>query len=59
MPFAIIQRSIFRPEIIHLRITRRKPPAHLANAGLTLLGSFGCCGICGKVRATFIVFFVK
>ena len=67
MPFTIIQRGIFRPEIIHLRITRRKPPAHLLDAGTTLGGGFVSRGVCcfgrcggrGKIRATFIVFFVK
>ena len=39
MPFAIIQRGIFGPEVIYLRITRRKPPAHLADASLALFGS--------------------
>ena len=63
MPFAVIQRGIFGPEIIYLGITRRKPPAHLADAGLASLCCSICdnlgCGGCGKVHTIFIVFFIK
>ena len=63
MPFAVIQRGIFGAKVIYLGIAWRKPPAHLADAGLASLGSRVCgnlgCGGCGKVRAIFIVFFIK
>ena len=75
MPFAVIKRGIFGPKVIHLGITRRKPPAHLLDAGLASLGSGVCRSsgstvrgilgsvLCGrsrsKIRASFNVLFVK
>jgi len=40
MPFTVIKRGIFGPKIIDVRIARRKPPAHLANAGATFFCAF-------------------
>jgi hypothetical protein len=75
MPFTVIQCRIFRAKIIGYGIARREPPAHLLDAGATLLCSAVCCGVCGvlsgaaryalsggycsKVRVRFIVLFVK
>ena len=42
MPFAVIQRGIFRAKVINLGITRRKPPAHFLDAGLAFFGSAVC-----------------
>ena len=35
MPFAVIEGSIFGPEVVGYGIARREPPAHLADAGTT------------------------
>lgn len=63
MTFAVIEGGVFGAKIIGYGIARRKPPAHLLDAGLASLGSGVCCGGCGrsrsKIRATFIVLFVK
>ena len=75
MTFAVIEGGIFGAKIVGYGITRRKPPAHLLDAGLTSLGSGVCrssgstvrgilgSGGCGKsrskVRASFNVLFVK
>jgi len=71
MPFAVIEGGVFGSKVVGYGIARRKPAAHLLDAGLASLGSFGCCGVCGslsgaaryvlngKIRATFIVLFVK
>ena len=74
MPFAVIQRGIFRAKIVGYGITRRKPPPHLLDAGATLLCNTVCCvtrfggflliggrigGILPRSRDIFIVFFVK
>lgn len=67
MPFTVIQRGVFGAKIIGYGIARREPPAHLLDAGATLLCNAVCCGVCGilsggycsKVRASFNVFFVK
>ena len=55
MPFTVIQRGIFWSEIVCYGIARRKPAAHFLDAGLASFGS----GVCGKVHAIFIVFFIK
>ena len=63
MPFAVIEGGVFGSKVVGYGIARRKPTAHLLDAGLA---SF-CCSICdnlgsggcGKVHAIFIVFFIK
>ena len=42
MPFAVIEGGIFGPEVVGYGIARRKPPAHLLDAGLANLGSGVC-----------------
>ena len=67
MPFTVIEGGVFGSKVFYLGITRRKPPAHLADACLTFLGCRVCgnlgCGGCGrsrgKIRASFNVFFIK
>ena len=71
MPFAVIECGIFGAKVVGHGIARRKPSAHLLDAGLASLGSGVCCGVCGslsgaaryvlngKVRASFNVFFIK
>ena len=71
MPFAVIEGGIIGAKVVGHGIARRKPPAHLLDAGPASLGSFGCCGVCGslsgaaryvlngKIRASFNAFFVK
>lgn len=46
MPFAVIEGGVFGAKIVGYGIARRKPSAHLLDAGATLLCSFGCCGVC-------------
>ena len=63
MSFAVIEGGIFGAKVVCYGIARRKPAAHFLDAGLASLGSavrsiFGSGG-CGKVRAIFIVFFIK
>jgi hypothetical protein len=43
MPFTVIQCRIFGAKIIGYGIARREPPAHLLDAGATLLCSAVCC----------------
>lgn len=42
MPFAVIEGGVFGSKIIGYGIARRKPPAHLLDAGLASLGSGVC-----------------
>lgn len=59
MPFAVIEGGVFGAKVIGYGITRRKPSAHLLDAGLASLGSGVCGRSRGKIRASFIVLFVK
>lgn len=71
MPFAVIEGGVFGGKVVGYGIARREPATHLLDAGPASLGSFGCYGVCGslsdavryvlngKIRASFIVFFVK
>lgn len=71
MTFAVIEGGIFGAKVVGYGIARRKPPAHLLDAGLASLGSGACrssggtvCSVlCGrsrsKIRASFNVLFVK
>lgn len=63
MTFAVIEGGVFGAKIIGYGIARRKPPPHLLDAGLAsfccVLGSGGCGRSRGKIRASFIVLFVK
>lgn len=42
MPFAVIEGGIFGAKVVGHGIARRKPPAHLLDAGLASLGSGVC-----------------
>ena len=54
MTFAVIEGGIFGAKIVGYGIARRKPPAHLLDAGATFFCRAFFCG-----AAIFIVLFVK
>ena len=48
MPLAVIEGGVFGAKVVGHGIARRKPPAHLLDAGLASLGS----GVCRSSGST-------